>query len=180
MKIRSLVLSCLSLISVAAISTSYAADRAGAASFTVGAGSLHFASSRDIDNTGVPFFGLGYDFTDHWGIEGILGFFNTDSNNPEDNGKQVNGTMFLVDGLYHFTPYNIVEPYVMLGVGILGMNPNGTDANNEGNINAGLGAKVFFDKSIAFRFEARDLYTTVGPKNDYMFDAGVTFLLDIC
>lgn len=180
-KLNSLIAAvCVGVLSVAAYSTAYAGSRAGTATFTVGGGYYYFASKRNIDNTGFPFVGAGYNFTDNWGIDAILGNFTTDSNRSYENGQEVNGTIFLVDGVYHFSqPNRGFEPYLLAGVGILGMNPNGNEANNEANINAGLGALVFANEVVAFRMEARDLYTIRGGKNDVFLDGGVTFLWDI-
>jgi hypothetical protein len=149
-------------------------------SFTVGAGEDYFASKRHIDNAGVDYGALGYYFNDHWGVEGLLGGFITDSNRPEDNNSQVRGTLFAMDAVYRFDMFHAIQPYVMAGPGVIGMNPNGDDANNEGNINAALGAQLFFSKNVALRVEARDFYTMVGGKNDVFLNAGVSFLWDLC
>lgn len=184
MKLRSVIVACASFLSIVTL-PAYSESRADAFTFTLGGGTMHFASSRNMKNTGVGFLGLGYDFTDHWGIEALLGGFNTHFNSSEMDDRSISGTLFTIDGLYHFTPptyryLNYVEPYVLAGVGVLGMNPNGTNAHNEGNINAGLGLAFFIHPSIAFRVEARDFYTIVGGKNDYMIDGGITFLLGGC
>src|SRR5579862_6020257 len=156
---RFIVMICISLISIVLSPITMASHRAGAAILSLGAGYERFSSKRHIDNTGMPFFALGYDLTDNWGVEGFLGLTSTDSRRPEDDGRQIKTTLFTFDGVYHFSPYHKVEPYVLAGVGITGMHPNGrSDANNEGNINAGVGAEIFIAKSIAFRLEARDLY----------------------
>ncbi|RDI42723.1 OmpA family protein [Aquicella lusitana] len=174
------VLAFAGLLCLISLPMAHAANRAGSATFTLGAGNYYFSSRRHIDNTGFPFAALGYNFTDQWGLEGLFAVFNTDSNRPEDNGKQVKGALFALDAIYHFSPYRIMQPFVLAGVGALGLNPNGTDADNQGNINAGVGAQFFANESVAFRIEARDFYTIVGGKNDVFLDAGVTFLLDIC
>lgn len=168
-----------SLIFIISFSTVHAATRAGAATFTLGGGYEFFASRRHLDNANMPYIAIGYDFTDHWGFEGLLAIFNTLHTTTDD--REVRGTLVNLDGLYHFTAYkNIVEPYILMGIGVTGLNPNGNDADNEANINAGIGAQLFFDRSIGFRIEGRDLYTMVGGKNDVLLDAGVTFLLDLC
>jgi len=157
-----------------------AGNRPATLSLSAGAGNFYFGSKRHIDNTALGFVGAGYNFTYHWGIDTLLGFFLTQSHKSVDHGKQVNGTVFAFDALYRFSPYGNFEPYVLAGPGILGLSPNGDDPNNEGNINAGIGTQYFIDKSIAFRVEARDFYTITGGKNDVMLDAGITFLIDIC
>ncbi len=54
---------------------SYAYNKAGTIPLTLGGGYDSFASKRRVDNSGVGFAALGYNFTDHWGIEGLVGFF---------------------------------------------------------------------------------------------------------
>ena len=63
---------------------------------------------------------------------------------------------------------------------LLVMNPSRYNANSEGNINAGLGAKFFFTDNIAFRADVRDFYTWVGGKNDVLVDAGINFFFGGC
>lgn len=166
----------VSLFTMTSYSVSFAGNRAGAITFALGDGYYRFDSKRHIDNTGVPYGSLGYDFTKHWGIEALLGFFTTDSRLPIDHGKEVNGRLFAVDVVYHFFPYCCLEPYVLAGPGILSMNPNGNDANTEGNINGAAGVQFFFNKDVALRLEARDVYTIVGGKNDVFLNGGVSFL----
>lgn len=168
-----------SVISLVIFSNSYAGNRPGAATLTLGGGYYHFAPKRHVGNTGVKFGELAYDFNEHWGIEGLLGFFVTDSHRSQDYGTSVNGTLFAIDGVYHFSPYHNFEPYLLAGPGAVSMHPNGNDANTEGNVNAGAGVQYFFSSSVALRLEARDFYTIVGGKNDYFLNGGVSFLFDV-
>jgi len=157
----------------------YAATCANSVSLTLGGGYEFFATKRQLRNTGIPLGMVGYNFTDKWGIEGLLSVFTTKSRNPDNHSRQVNGSLFLIDGLYHFSSFPVIEPYLLAGVGVTGLNPNGNDANNEGNVNAGAGLAWFATKAVALRVEARDLYTIVGGKNDVLIDAGVMFVMDL-
>lgn len=179
-KISPTVLVALMLFSMTCTSYIYAGNRAGAATFGLGAGYDNFASKREIKNTTIPFVQAGYNLTDRWGIEGLLGFFNSHFKKSVQDNRQINGTLVAVDGIYRLLPYHSFEPYLLAGVGAIGLNPNQNEAHNEGNINAGIGGEFFIEKSIAFRLEARDFYTMVGAKNDLFFDGGLTFLLDLC
>lgn len=180
-KMHSFILACVGVASIASFSTAYAGNRANTATLTLGAGYEYFTDKRKIDNTSMPVVMLGYNFTQHWGAEALLGIFNTNFKSSVNDNRQINGTLFALDAMYHFSPFrNVIEPFILAGAGATGLNPNRQDGHNEGNINAAIGTQIFIDKSIAFRIEARDFYTWVGGKNDYMFDAGVTFLLDIC
>lgn len=184
MKFRSLLTTIIGGLSIVAATHSFAENRAGAFTATLGGGSIYFDSKRDMENTGVGFLGLGYDFTDRWGIEALLGSFHTHFRSFVDDDRSIDGTVFAIDGVYHVAPFlphfSFVEPYVLAGVGVLGMNPSGTDPHNQGNINAGIGAEFFIHPSIAFRLEARDFYTITGAKNDAMIDAGITFFMGGC
>lgn len=155
-------------------------SRGGAATFTVGSGYDFFSGKRHIENTSIPFVAVGYDFTCNWGIEAFYGFFTTDFKKSVPDDRQIRGSLFAVDILYHFTSTERFEPYVMAGVGITGLNPNRYDANNEGNINVGAGLLYFINEAVALRAEARDFYSTVVAKNDVYLNGGVTFFLDLC
>lgn len=157
----------------------HAASKAHAVTMTLGAGYEYFASKRHLDNRGYPLAMLGYNITEHWGIEGLYGNFSTNSNQGVDNGQTVKGTLLLFDGLYHFKTSRALEPFLLAGVGATGLSPNGNDARNQGNINAGVGCLLFANDRAAFRFEARDIYTIVGGKNDVMLDGGATFQWDV-
>lgn len=178
------ILACLSFFTFTSSTALYAGNQPGAFTLTVGAGELFLASKRHMQNAGMPLVILGYDFTTQWGFEALIGGFNTEfnSSSPPHSSKQINGTLVSLNGVYRFmNPYfQTFQPYVVGGIGVLGMNPNGTNANNEGNINAGVGTQIFIHKLVAFRLEARDLYTWVGGKNDVLVAGGVTFLLNAC
>jgi OOP family OmpA-OmpF porin len=179
-KIRSVIASCISIVSIASCASVFAMNKAGDITLNVGGGYDIFSSRRHIENSGVPTLALGYNFTDQWGIEGLFGAFNTNSKANYNNGKHVNGWMFAVDGLYHFTPYQLLQPYVFAGPGLMSFNPNGNDANNQGNINAGAGLQFFVADMVALRLEARDIYTFVGGYNDVFLNGGVTIFFRGC
>lgn len=179
-KLHSLTLACVSLISIASYSPTYAGNRPGALTITPAIGHEYFANRRSMENTSLGAVMLGYNFTDHWGIEGYLGFFNTKFDASVNDNRQINGTLFAFDGVYHFMPECVLEPYLLAGVGIMDLNPSRTDANNEGNLNGAAGFQLFATKSIALRLEARDVYTIVGGKNDVIISAGISALIDMC
>lgn len=177
-KFRSLLLFCMASISIVGFTHVYAGNRPGAISLTLGGGYDYFSSKRLIQNTGTPLGILGYDFTNSWGFEALYGAFSTKFNNSVGDSRQIRGSLLLLDGVYHFITCTRIEPFITAGTGITTLNPNRNDANNEANVNLGLGVELFASKSIALRLDARDLYTIVGGKNDVLVDAGVTFLFD--
>ncbi len=178
-KFHSFLLLCVTTFSLFGFTCSYAGNRQGALTVTLGGGYDIFASRREIQNAGVPFGILGYNLLDKWAFEVLYGAFTTDFENSVNDDREISGSLFLMDVVYRFTPWRVVEPFVTAGVGITGLNPNRNDAQNEGNMNVGVGAQIFASQSIAFRLDARDLYTRVGGKNDIFLDAGVSFLFDV-
>lgn len=176
------ILACLGFFTLTSFNAIYAGNQPGAISITPGAGELFLASKRHMKNAGVPLVILGYNFSKQWGFEALIGGYTTtfNSSSPPKSFKEINGTLVALNGVYRFGEYyQIIEPYIVFGVGVIGMNPNGNNANNEGNINAGVGTQIFANPIVAFRVEARDFYTWVGGKNDAMIDAGVSFLINL-
>lgn len=175
----------VSLIGLLCNSLSFAGNMPGETTATIAGAYYHFNHRRDMEHTVMPNVALSYNFTEHWAIEGAIGVINTDShdeNNFDDDfdgndKKRIHGMLYTIDGIYRFTPCNRFEPYVIAGIGVLGLKPNGDDTVQSGVVNAGLGTQFFLSRSIALRGEIKDVYTTTGSyKNDYMANVGVSFL----
>lgn len=160
----------------------FAQNRANVASIFFGDGFYHFAAKRRLDNVNVPLLGFGYNFTEHWAIEALLSRFNTDVKKSENDTRTIQGELGTIDAVYHFISptMQLIEPFILAGVGFTGLNPNRHDAHDEGNMNAGVGVQMFINRWIALRLEGRDFYTFVGGKNDYMIDGGINILIDLC
>jgi OOP family OmpA-OmpF porin len=155
-----------------------AGNRAGAFTITPGAAYDFWANKRYFQNTWlIPTLQLAYNFNDQWAIEAMYGTFGTSQTSSAGAGS-LNGNVVTIDGLYRFSNFHQrVEPYLAAGLGVFHINPNGTSATNQANINAGMGAQLFFDNSVALRGEVRDLYTISGGKNDVTIGFGVSYLI---
>lgn len=175
---KSLVLFALaSGIALFGTHSAVAENRAGAITITPGVGYYYFDDKRNLDDTGLGNIGLAYDFTNKWAIEAVYAALNTNQANiTPGTPKHVHGNLYLVDGLYRFYQYKLFEPYVSGGIGAMYLSRSGNDANTLPNVNAAIGAQVFFDRAIALRGEVRDLYTLSGGKNDVMINFGVSIL----
>ncbi len=178
-KMLSLALLGAGLFSMTATTPVIASDQAGALSVTVGGGYDGFSTRRHLDNTGVPYLSLGYDFDAHWGIEALAGVFRTHFEKPYYDDKHTNGNLYLVSVAYNLLPFHCMAPYFLAGVGMMGIERNKTDANNQGNVNVGAGVKFWADSVVSLRVEAREIYTIVGGKSDVFVNGGVTFYWDM-
>jgi OOP family OmpA-OmpF porin len=179
-KLNGLLLVAANLVIIAASAPSFAGNRPGALTITVGPGYEYFASKRQMQNTGLGFVAVGYDFTRNWGIEGLLAFMRTDFDDSLHDYRKIRGSLFQADAVYHYPLTDVFEPYTFAGFGFTHLNPNRNEAVNEGNINAGLGLQLFMYKDLSLRFEGRDIYVVNGGKNDVMLSAGLSALFDLC
>lgn len=181
-KIAWILLICVSGVSNTLCPTAYAVNQAYMGSFTVGGNGLFLSPQRNMHDTGGPFIAASYNFTPQWGIDGLLSSFNTNFTSSVNNPTSINGTLALVDAMYHFPSYfrDTVQPYALAGVGIMGLNHNQEDPQNEGVVNVGLGLQFFVDEVVSFRLEARDVYSMISAKNDVFVGGGVTFSIGGC
>ncbi len=148
---------------------------------------------RDVVNkTGAsirmaPVYGirLGYNLTDHTGIEGSAEFIGSNSdfrNNLKIVDKRppyghLNATIYRADLLYNFySPENRFRPFVAIGPGIAHFSPSGSnDFSDRFLINYGAGFKYALKNNVSFRMDARHIMTFTGrPYNNFEAAAGLT------
>jgi hypothetical protein len=153
----------------------FAGNEPGVFTVTLADAYYHFSAKRHLDNAAMPNIALAYNFNSQWAAEFNMGVLNTDQSNSAELG--VHGFLYTLDGIYRFMPRQHFEPYVLAGIGILGLKPNGNSATHQGSVNAGVGVQFFADDAIALRGEVKDLYTLSGGQNDWMVNVGVSFLM---
>ncbi len=155
-------------------STAFAGNHPGAWTVTVSEGNYAFANKRHIDNTSLPNAALAYNFTPRWAVEFNAGVINTDQSIAPYSG--IHGGLYLLDAIYRFTPYRLFEPYILGGIGMISLMPNGNASEHQGNVNLGIGTQFFVDPIIALRADVRDIYVLSGGKNDGMVNFGISVL----
>jgi len=153
---------------------SFAGNRSEATTITLSDAPYFFAAKRHINNINMPNAAIAYNFDNHWAVEFGAGLINTNQRRFNQHG--IHGFLYTLDGLYRLDPHGALEPYLLAGIGIMGLTPNGNDSEYQGNVNAGVGTQWFCDRSIALRGELRDVYTLHGGKNDIMLNFGISFL----
>lgn len=180
---RIFALTSLAAIALVSSSSVFAGNKGNEVTVSAMESYYHFADKRAMDNVAVPTLAVAYNFDPKWAIEAAAGLVNTNINPPKvPTQRGVHGFLYTVDGLYRFLVYGPLEPYVSFGVGMTSFQyPTGTsEAKHQANLNAGLGTQIFFHDFIAFRAEARDIYTMSGGKNDVQLGLGLSFLFDGC
>ncbi|OGT45166.1 MAG: hypothetical protein A3E83_07780 [Gammaproteobacteria bacterium RIFCSPHIGHO2_12_FULL_41_20] len=156
-------------------STVFAQNKPGVFTLTPGVWYEFFSSRRNLDNTVLPSLALAYNFDEKLALEFSAGMINTNSKASGNQG--VHGTLYLLDGLYRTIPWKFLEPYLLGGIGLTSLKPNGLDSRQQMNANLGIGAQLFADKMVALRADIRDLYTFVGSENDVLVSFGISFLI---
>lgn len=106
-------------------------------------GGYFFRSTSDQDH-GVLGARLGYNFTPNWGVEGAYDHF------------VATAEMFHADAIYHFSPKDQFNPFVVGGIGDAFIRED-TKSAFMGNV--GLGFKYFFADNLAFRTDVRGVFT---------------------
>lgn len=182
MKIEKQILAGLFFLFVSAVSFAaeaggpVVANPPGAITFSFLGGYYWFSPKRGLNNTEVPTIDAAYNFDNHWAAE--LGWTPmSTSQKGSYGGQNVTGNLVTLDGIYRFAQHGRFQPYVMAGVGNIGLKASGSNSTQQGVFNAGVGAQLFAEKYVAFRGEVRDVYTTTQGINDVMASVGLSFLI---
>ncbi len=157
---------------VVATTSVFAANEAGTYTIGLGLGYYDFANNWHLNSDKyMPYFNLGYNFTDNWGIRHQLGRIITDQTSPVYKG--MNGTFSNFDAVYHFSSqYHGIQPYVTFGLGLIRTSGYTTNANFF-DFNGGLGAQYFFNDTFALDAQVQDIYTNSKTANDLLYTFGV-------
>jgi OOP family OmpA-OmpF porin len=143
-----------------------------AGSFEIGAfgGYNFFESSQNLKNS--PLFGgrLGYNFTKHFGIEGVGEYIRSsvdDKSIPGTKEGQYRGptdsvklTLYHLNAVYPFMPDGKFNPFVLVGVGGAHYDPKINNRGDMAALNVGAGAKYWLTENIALRFDLQDYMVT--------------------
>jgi OOP family OmpA-OmpF porin len=158
---------------------SFAENRQGAITLSPHLGAYLFEGNQDINNTPVYGLGLGVNFTDRIGIEGVFDWIDTDSI-TSDKRPYIKTSLYRLDGLYHFNidANKDLVPYLSVGAGAIKINdnPGGSDADLIANYGGGI--KYFITESLAARGEIRHIIDFEGDVyNNLIYTFGLTYLI---
>ena len=141
----------------------------GALETGVFAGYNFFQNGQNLKNR--PMFGgrLGYNLTEHLGLEGTLAFINTSVADATRTGAvkgefrspitTVNIMFYHVDAMYTFMPSQRFNPFVVAGIGGTNYAP-AISSHNMFSFNLGVGAKYWITNHFALRADLNDYIPT--------------------
>ena len=178
-KMLPVVLSAVFLLPLAA----HAEIKAGSVELSPFVGYNFFDNQHNIKDR--PVFGgrIGYNFTNHFGLEGTGEFSKTrvdDKSLTQTEQGQFTGSndvkiiSYHLDLLYHFMPEEKFNPFIAAGYGASHYNPE-INSKNMRFMDAGVGAKYWVAENIALRVDLRDKMTFDEQLHNLSATAGVVF-----
>ncbi len=172
---KKISLGVICLFSVLLIMTGLASaeNRSGAITLSPHIGVFVFDSEQDINTDPLYGLGIGYNFTEHWAIEAVFDYVNTDLKEVSKD-TDVDSSLFKIDGLYHFMPEEEFVPYVAAGFGAIDIDTENVGSESNSMFNYGAGVKYFITESLAARADVRHLYEFDDHNNDFTFTLGLT------
>ncbi len=159
---------------------------------SLGGGHINYEGDEEVKDSFVGTARLGYDYNESWTFESMLTLapkidenFRRDwatgarvSRLEEECGTGVHDTWLVgvtLDALYHFTRWDRVDPYVLLGVGLMWYEED----MGEGNIDpyAGIGGGLFyhFNDMWAVRADGRTFLSGNDTEANALVDVGVVW-----
>jgi len=179
-----------------------AANRAGAGSVTPFIGGYNFDGDEHLDKAILYGFRMGYNFTKHWTLEGVLTYAEADGrrhckqwghigsggyDGTHEGGlinnmgcvKSDSGDAKMVgykmEVLYNFLPDGMIVPFVAAGVGGRHMNWDDRSNDNDFVVDYGAGVKIFFAEDWAVRGDIRHIYVTDENVNNVEYGIGISY-----
>jgi OmpA-OmpF porin, OOP family len=133
-------------------------------------GGYFFDRTQDFKNTLTYGGGLGYDFTKHFGIEGLYNVLDTKTKSTD---ADENGHLARIEGLFYLSSDKKFVPYIALGAGTIKVNKNSANKIDRELGEFGFGMKYFLTDKIALRADIRDIM--IPSKLNLLATVGLSF-----
>jgi OOP family OmpA-OmpF porin len=134
-------------------------------------GGVLMEGDQPVDDDGFAYsLGIGYNLSQQFGLEAVLGGANLESDDSSDS--DVDFFTYRLDALYRFMPDNKLVPYLAAGVGGYDL-----DSDHEWMANYGGGLLYFFAENIALRADVRHLmaFEESNLEHNLTYTAGFLF-----
>ncbi len=134
-------------------------------------GGILMEGDQPVDDNGFAYsLGLGYNLSQQFGLEAVLGGANLDEEDSSDSDADF--FTYRLDALYRFMPDNKLVPYLAAGIGSYNL-----DSDHEMMANYGGGLLYFFAENIALRADVRHLvaFNESNLENNLTYTAGFLF-----
>ena len=151
-----------------------------------GAGMISFEGDEEVEDGYLFSARCGYDWQETWALEGVFTLApSLDVNYANSYGEQVKradfdstwGAGLAIDGLYHFTRWRRVDPYLALGGGFIWYDDEINDETMD--IATRIGGGVMFHKNNqwAGRIDIRTFFAGNDTEANAIIDAGIVYTI---
>ena len=167
----------LLLLACAGLNSVYADNRQGVSVFV--APTYYMFGDNDISDTGGVAAGIGYKFSQHWGIEGTyidLGETDLDLFAGSDLDLDIKG--YRADLLYYFKETSSrALPYLAFGAGNFDVDNNlaGVSSDDQTLLNVGVGVKKYITDNLSLRGDMRALRNVDESSTDLALMLGLDY-----
>jgi OOP family OmpA-OmpF porin len=151
----------------------FAENRADLFTLSPHGGGFLFDNAKSLSNGSVVGLGIGYNYTDHFGVEANFNYINSGS--KRSGGGNADGYMYRLDGIYNFVPERHVVPYLSAGLGGITINNERHEDDTDAILGIGGGFKYYLSDDLAFRADVRQFYAFEDSINNYAYTFGLTF-----
>jgi OOP family OmpA-OmpF porin len=160
---------------LASAATSLSAPRAGAIEVSPFLGVGGFDSDSDLETGPALGARLGYWLTDAISAEAAFDWVDTETDSTNAGATVISPH---ADLLYNFTHLDMggFVPFVAAGAGAMRFNEAGSSADWDAMANVGVGARLFFNDSMALRSDLRIPVTYDETDTHFLVTVGVSFL----
>lgn len=142
-------------------------------------GFLDFQGDEQIGDSAGLFLGLGYDYSERWTFEGLLQVAPSLKVTPAGAPSYTTyGAGLSMDGLFHFTRWERMDPYLAAGIGFVNYGqamPNGDQT--EMQLRAGGGVMYHFNDEWAIHADYRAMLQGFGqsPNANSIMNVGISW-----
>jgi OmpA-OmpF porin, OOP family len=182
---------------MAIVTAAQAEVTAGSVSVTPFGGVYVFEGNQDLKTSAVYGLRVGYNFTNHLGVEGFFSYTQTEIQDESQWKPWQDICNYGIEGLYHFMPEGRFVPFIAIGLGGINYSEGKTYTYNpyygpkpygdrfksdQFAVDYGAGLKFFLTDNIALRADVRHVLPLNGNynnpdyvHNDFIATLGINF-----
>jgi len=142
-------------------------------------GRIDFEGNEELDDGFISSLHIGYDFSERWTIEGLLNYSPLLHARPATSGFVLEEDTYAIgvalDGLFHFTRWERLDPYLAAGVGYTIYGTELEYGRDDPTIRGGGGVMYHINDEWAVRADFRGMLVDFGvsPDANAVLSAGV-------
>lgn len=135
---------------------------------SIGMGQMDFEGDEDFSDSFILSSRLGYDYNERWTLEGGLTVAPSvdateQTGEPPLSWSSTHALALSLDGLFHFTRWERLDPYIAAGVGLVNYGEEPTDGAQTGLLLRGGGGVMYhFNDEWAVRADYRGMLAGFG------------------